>query len=657
MQDNTMPASGRTFRRGLRRETTVLYRRSRYALIGVEILYKILTMLVIMPLLRLFLSSTLKISAVKFLVNSPLDILKDPLYIIALIIAAIIVANWALLEIGLMVHGLHLIKNGESFTFISLLKLTWKDLRRSVQKGNRMILVAAALLIPFTNILLAGNYIKQIMVPEYIMDTILTKPLLFVLYAAGVAAAVFFALRWLFAFHFYFVKGETFAEARAHSIEILHGIRGLIHPFLETAIRKIVVYIKWGLLIGLLYLIICVVVMKLNNREITLAVSVMFPQIFKPLALYFLNILGIIIQFAVLSGFFYVRTEGTFVMPAVAAKAALRSRLFVPFCAVAGTAVCVLFAAALHYVPDEVITLLLAENTEITAHRGINHHAVENTLEAFDDAIKSGYADRIEMDVQMTKDGVVVINHDATLNRVAGIDKAICDMTYEEVAAVTLKGTDVNGQPVTGKIATLEEVLTLCKDRTTLNIETKPFAETPDLEAETVRIIKEFDMEDDVVITSLSYPSLSKIKEADPDMKTGFILALGVGMYYDLPDADFFSVESTFVSSRMINDIHMTGKTVSCWTVSDAETATELLNIGVDDIITNDPEMIYNTRLDYQASPLKFFAFIESLRSIFSGNIDEALKGWQEVVNQVIAVTFDEVSLSPINPSEILQNA
>ena len=94
------------------------------------------------------------------------------------------------------------------------------------------------------------------------------------------------------------------------------------------------------------------------------------------------------------------------------------------------------------------------------------------------------------------------------------------------------------------------------------------------------------------VITSQSYETLCKVKELDPEIETGYILALGVGTYYDLPAADFFSVESTFITSGMVQQIHLRGKTVSAWTVNRAEDARDLLSLGVDDVITDKPEMV-----------------------------------------------------------------
>ena len=81
-------------------------------------------------------------------------------------------------------------------------------------------------------------------------------------------------------------------------------------------------------------------------------------------------------------------------------------------------------------------------------------------------------------------------------------------------------------------------------------------------------------------------------KGAGPGHYHRYILALGVGTYYDLPAADFFSVESTFITAGMVQQIHLRGKTISAWTIIRQQDAEKLLQLGVDDLITDKPEII-----------------------------------------------------------------
>lgn len=167
----------------------------------------------------------------------------------------------------------------------------------------------------------------------------------------------------------------------------------------------------------------------------------------------------------------------------------------------------------------------------------------------------------------MTSDGVVVVTHDSNLKRCTGKNAKVYDLTYAEVAQLDA-GRWFSSRFADTRIPTLEQVLQLCRGRIGLNVEIKPSAATPALEAETVRLLREYGFDSsNCVITSQSYKTLHKVKALAPEYPTGYILALGVGNYYDLPDADFFSVETTFITSGMVNAVHLRGKTVSAWTI------------------------------------------------------------------------------------------
>ena len=175
--------------------------------------------------------------------------------------------------------------------------------------------------------------------------------------------------------------------------------------------------------------------------------------------------------------------------------------------------------------------------------------------------------------------------------RATGCNANIYDLPYVQVQQLDA-GRWFHRQFTGSYIPTLEEVLALCKGKAELNIEIKPSTFTPTLEAETVRLIHAYDYGADCVVTSQSYETLCKVKELDPDITTGYILALGVGTYYDLPAADFFSVESTFITAGMVQQIHLRGKTISAWTINRQQDAEKLLQLGVDDLITDKPEII-----------------------------------------------------------------
>ena len=270
----------------------------------------------------------------------------------------------------------------------------------------------------------------------------------------------------------------------------------------------------------------------------------------------------------------------------------------------------------------------------VTYHRGDCSIAPENTMPAFRSAIlKKG--DRIELDVQMTKDGVAVVTHDTNLRRCTGKNAKVYNLTFAEIEQLDA-GSWFSTRFAGTQIPSLEEVLQLCQGKIDLNVEIKPSAATPTLEAETVRLLRKYGFEGHCVITSQSYETLHKVKELAPDIPTGYILALGVGNYYDLPDADFFSVETTFITSGMVNQIHLRGKTVSAWTIDREEDAKHMMELGADDLITDKPDMVNELLSQNAEMDTTLLSLRDAIQNWFFPSDEEVSDSVEEVIEDVI---------------------
>ena len=219
--------------------------------------------------------------------------------------------------------------------------------------------------------------------------------------------------------------------------------------------------------------------------------------------------------------------------------------------------------------------------TEITAHRGSSRMAPENTMAAIRTAMDE-MADYSEIDVQTTADGIVVVCHDLNLKRVAGA------MTFSQLEQLDV-GSQFSPEFAGERIPTLEEVLEECKGRMKLNIELKNIGDDTSLPEQVAALIREYDMEEQCVITSVKLKYLQRIKEFDPELKTGYILAAAYGRYYESEDFDFISIRSSFVNRRLVEAVHEDGKAVHVWTVNSKTEMEQMKLLGVDNIITDYP--------------------------------------------------------------------
>ena len=172
--------------------------------------------------------------------------------------------------------------------------------------------------------------------------------------------------------------------------------------------------------------------------------------------------------------------------------------------------------------------------TKNFAHRGFSGKYPENTMLAFRKAIEVG-VDGIELDVHLTKDGQLVIIHDETTDRTCGVSGRVGRMTLEE-----LRQLDASylwrGQMEPNPIPTLREYCQLVEKLPLVtNIELKTNVnEYPGIEAKVLELIREFRLEDRIIISSFNHFSVLRMRELAPELKYGLLSeswVVGAGKY------------------------------------------------------------------------------------------------------------------------------
>lgn len=155
------------------------------------------------------------------------------------------------------------------------------------------------------------------------------------------------------------------------------------------------------------------------------------------------------------------------------------------------------------------------------AHRGFKSSYPENTMLALNKAIGAG-ACGIEFDIHLTKDGHLVIIHDENLKRTCGVDVFVKDLSLEELKTYD---ASYHYEDYEEKISTLREYFDYAKDLDIItNIEIKNgiyFYEN--IEEKLYELIKEFNMEDKIIISSFNHRSILKMKEIDQSLELAFL--------------------------------------------------------------------------------------------------------------------------------------
>ena len=233
--------------------------------------------------------------------------------------------------------------------------------------------------------------------------------------------------------------------------------------------------------------------------------------------------------------------------------------------------------------------LNLDRQVEVTAHRGSSLAAPENTLSAFRQAIEDG-ADFAELDVQLTADSVVVVMHDADFQRLSGVAQAVSDLTYEEIRALDI-GTWFSPEFAAEYAPTLQQAMDLARGRIKLNIELKVKGDFTGLVERVVDLIELNEFQQECVITSLDHDAVLAAKELAPDLQVGAIVATAIGDVTRLP-VDLVSAGTQLVSRHFVRRAHQRGMEVHVWTVNDREQMWTMIEVGVDNIITDVPATV-----------------------------------------------------------------
>lgn len=233
-------------------------------------------------------------------------------------------------------------------------------------------------------------------------------------------------------------------------------------------------------------------------------------------------------------------------------------------------------------------TVQLDDRVAVMAHRGSSMGAPENTLAAIRKAIDDG-ADWVEIDVQETADGEVVVFHDSDFMKLAGVDLKIWDATMED-----LKDLDVGSwfapEFKDERVPTLAQVLDLCKGKIGVNIELKYYGHDEQLERRVAEIVEAHDMAAETLIMSLKMDAVRKMKSIRPKWKVGLLMSVVAGDVSRI-EADFLAVNARFADSRLIQTARDDGKEIYVWTVNDAPTMSTMISRGVDGLLTDKPAL------------------------------------------------------------------
>ena len=231
------------------------------------------------------------------------------------------------------------------------------------------------------------------------------------------------------------------------------------------------------------------------------------------------------------------------------------------------------------------------------AHRGFSGYYPENSRVAFEAAVEKTNCDGFESDVHLTKDGRVVVMHDPMVDRTSNGTGYIKDHTYEELLQLDIgswKGEEFAGQ----RIMTWLELLDFCKQtKKVVNLAIKDYEVFYEgLIEKVLREVEQMQMQDMVFLSSFNHLSMEACKRMNPEVKTGLL--------YDKP----INNPEVYFSQTISDNIHprwcllqyqphlaqvfrALGRGINTWTCNTEADVQDMIDLGVDSIISNYPDM------------------------------------------------------------------
>ena len=230
-------------------------------------------------------------------------------------------------------------------------------------------------------------------------------------------------------------------------------------------------------------------------------------------------------------------------------------------------------------------------NIKTIAHRGYVEKGVENSIEALEAAAKAG-VDYVEMDVLMTKDNKFIVMHDYNLKRLAGINKKVQDMTYNE-----LVGLPISQSGHKSKIPSFEEYVKRAKElNIKLVVELKPHGGEPNNYVDIfIEKVKELDIENNYKYMSLDLKVMEELESKAPQLETGYIIPFQFGKFSN-NNVDFFAIEDFSFSNTLVEQAKSQNKSVYVWTINEPSLITKYLQSPANGIITDEPVQVKETK-------------------------------------------------------------
>ncbi|MGN0491973.1 glycerophosphoryl diester phosphodiesterase membrane domain-containing protein [Ruminococcus sp.] len=567
------------------KQSVALLRKAWQQVFIFEIVYKLLANFLVIPALRFAFNALTATTKSSYLSESNLTNAFSPIFIIGCIVIVIFSTVYFLLEIGVLLSILKSTYFDEETALFFHIKRTFFRIKDVFKPKNLWMIPFSMILVPITNMFLASSFIPNIAIPDVVFNTLVNDVVSACITLFVMFILILLSMFLMFTYNPFFIEGKTANESAKISFRLVKRRKWKLFKSLFP--MSIILTLVFWTNMTVSFIIKLLILNNTANSDL----YYLFVALFLCLQWLFsmlISIFSIGVSYCKITNLFYKfkQEEGMEIPEKAEIKATDQkkksyAKRIIIYCILIFI---VLFTASnkVYLQSNDAVKNEQISKITVTSLCIDTFTTPKDTLQSFELCIDSG-ADCIKTPVWLTKDGNLVALSNGNLKALTGVDKSVKDLTLDEIKKLEI--VDDFDTDEKYEIASLEELINLCKGKTKLNIEIK----SENAVQKTVDEIKKCGFESDCVISSFSYPVLQEVRKLAPNIKIGYEMSIAEGDIYSL-DADFFEIESGYVNSNMISKIHDSGKEISIRTIDDEESLLKIIDSGVDNIVTNEPE-------------------------------------------------------------------
>lgn len=585
------------------RDSIKLLRFNLSSILIFEVMFKVISYALLTPFLYWILNFSIKCAGISYLTKDTVDhYFKSPFTYFFILLFLLVLAAFLLVNISGLIYAMEAGNRMQKISAFQMLAKSIRNAFRVFYYKNIPMLLYVLVLLPITNITMVSATMLKNVIPEYILEYFQSNKLLANGFLFLYVILCFLSLSVIYTLNYFTLKKRTFGQAVSDSRRCVKN--NSIKPIFGILFWNIMLAALAILLGGVLSGIVLAVIKKLITYKAAYFILDSFIQTINLVIYAVYSMVVMPLTYAYICNSFYdMEDDGLPDEQSIddykdydPVKSGMRERAFVV------TLILIALTLDVSYLilrNTRIITIdaEFMNTATVTAHRGDSRNAPENTLSAFELAIEN-QADVIELDVRQTRDGKIIVMHDESLERTIGVDKRVGDLTYEELLQYDA-GIMFSEEFAGEKIPTLEEAILCIDGRADMNIELKPSGTDQNLEECVAEIVKAYDLYDHCVVTSLDYNAIRRIKQYDEEITTVYVMSVAAGNFYNLEYADAFSIKYSYITTDMVKQAHKRGKGIYAWTVNSEEKIKDMMMMGVDSIITDNPyrtkKIMYNS--------------------------------------------------------------